>query len=103
MPASAPAATSSLHSLDLETRFGSYVARDALWAAEQILRSGCCGALLLWQQHVRSEALRRLHLAAQSGETLFCLMRPLAAALAVMGGDFELSGVARTRRRRVRS
>ncbi|QBE64920.1 translesion DNA synthesis-associated protein ImuA [Pseudoduganella lutea] len=53
---------------------------DALWAAEQILRSGCCGALLLWQQHVRSEALRRLHLAAQSGETLFCLMRPLAAA-----------------------
>ncbi len=53
---------------------------DALWAAEQILRSGCCGALLLWQQHVRSEALRRLHLAAQSSETLFCLMRPLAAA-----------------------
>jgi protein ImuA len=53
---------------------------DALWAAEQVLRSGCCGALLLWQQHVRSEALRRLHLAAQGGATLFCLMRPLAAA-----------------------
>jgi protein ImuA len=53
---------------------------DALWAAEQVLRSGCCGALLLWQQHVRGEALRRLHLAAQGGETLFCLMRPLTAA-----------------------
>jgi protein ImuA len=53
---------------------------DALWAAEQVLRSGCCGALLLWQQHVRSEALRRLHLAAQGGATLFCLLRPLAAA-----------------------
>lgn len=53
---------------------------DALWAAEQVLRSGCCGALLLWQQQIRHENLRRLHLAAQSGDTLFCLMRPLAAA-----------------------
>lgn len=53
---------------------------DALWAAEQVLRSGCCGALLLWQQNIRSENLRRLHLAAQSGDTLFCLLRPLAAA-----------------------
>jgi protein ImuA len=52
---------------------------DALWAAEQVLRSGCCGALLLWQQQIRHENLRRLHLAAQSGDTLFCLMRPLAA------------------------
>ncbi len=53
---------------------------DALWAAEQILRSGSCGALLFWQNHARSESLRRLHLAAQSGETLFCMMRPLASA-----------------------
>jgi protein ImuA len=53
---------------------------DALWAAEQVLRSGCCGALLLWQSHARGETLRRLHLAAQSGETLFCMLRPLAAA-----------------------
>ncbi|SFL64393.1 translesion DNA synthesis-associated protein ImuA [Rugamonas rubra] len=53
---------------------------DALWAAEQVLRSGCCGALLFWQQHVRGEALRRLHLAAQSGETLFWMLRPLSAA-----------------------
>jgi protein ImuA len=53
---------------------------DALWAAEQVLRSGSCGALLMWQQHARGETLRRLHLAAQAGETLFFLMRPLAAA-----------------------
>jgi protein ImuA len=45
-----------------------------------VLRSGCCGALLFWQQHVRGEALRRLHLAAQSGETLFWMLRPLSAA-----------------------
>ena len=53
---------------------------DSLWAAEQVLRSGSCGALLLWQQHIRTESLRRLHLAAQCGETLFFLLRPLAAA-----------------------
>jgi protein ImuA len=59
---------------------GGVKSGDALWAAEQVLRSGCCGALLLWQSHARGETLRRLHLAAQSGETLFCMLRPLAAA-----------------------
>lgn len=53
---------------------------DALWAAEQVLRSGSCGALLFWQGHARGETLRRLHLAAQGGETLFFMLRPLAAA-----------------------
>jgi protein ImuA len=53
---------------------------DALWSAEQILRAGSCGALLFWQQHIRTDALRRLHLAAQSTETLFVLIRPLANA-----------------------
>jgi protein ImuA len=53
---------------------------DALWAAEQVLRSGSCGALLFWQNHMRADSLRRLHLAAQAGETLFFLMRPLAAS-----------------------
>jgi len=53
---------------------------DALWAAEQILRAGSCGVLLFWQNTVRNEALRRLHLAAQSSNTLFFLFRPLSAA-----------------------
>ncbi len=53
---------------------------DALWAAEQVLRSGCCGALLFWAQHARAESLRRLHLAAQQGETLFCMLRPLSSS-----------------------
>jgi protein ImuA len=51
---------------------------DALWAAEQILRAGTCGALVFWQQHVRPEAVRRLHLAAQTSESLFLIVRPLA-------------------------
>ncbi|MES2105731.1 MAG: translesion DNA synthesis-associated protein ImuA [Pseudomonadota bacterium] len=53
---------------------------DALWASEQILRTGSCGALLLWQNHIRNESLRRLHLAAQSNDTLFFMVRPLACA-----------------------
>ena len=53
---------------------------DALWAAEQILRAGSCGALLFWGQYVQTSSLRRLHLAAQSSDTLFVMVRPLAAA-----------------------
>ncbi|MBB3261322.1 translesion DNA synthesis-associated protein ImuA [Paraburkholderia sp. WP4_3_2] len=54
---------------------------DALWAAEQILRAGTASALLFWQQQIRADALRRLHLAAQRADTLFFLFRPTAAAV----------------------
>lgn len=53
---------------------------DALWAAEQILRAGTCGMLLFWQPQIRTDALRRLHLAAQAGDTVFFMMRPMTAA-----------------------
>lgn len=53
---------------------------DVLWSAEQILRAGTCGVLLFWAQHVQTASLRRLHLAAQSSDTLFVMVRPLAAA-----------------------
>jgi protein ImuA len=53
---------------------------DALWATEIALRQGGFHAVLLWQTHCRSESLRRLNLAAQEGESLFFLGRPLAAA-----------------------
>ena len=56
-------------------------AADGLWATEQILKNGCCGAVILWQSNIRNESLRRLHLAAQSGDTLLWLMRPLAARM----------------------
>ncbi len=51
---------------------------DACWAAEQALRNGSCGAVLMWQSQLRTEVLRRLHLAAQASDTLFWLIRPLA-------------------------
>jgi protein ImuA len=53
---------------------------DALWATEQMLKSGAFGAVVLWQSNVRPESLRRLNLAAQSTETWLWLVRPLAAS-----------------------
>lgn len=54
--------------------------RDALWAAEQCLRSAACSAVLCWPQRVDDRALRRLQVAAESGQCLGFAMRPLKAA-----------------------
>jgi len=51
-------------------------ARDAYWAAEQILKDGSCAALLFWAHPIQTAVLKRLHLAAQSSQTLFFLFRP---------------------------
>ncbi|KVV21664.1 cell division protein [Burkholderia multivorans] len=64
---------------------------DALWAAEQALRAGTCAAVLLWQAQVRTDALRRLNLAAQSGAALFFLFRPTAAARDASPAPLRLS------------
>ncbi|UUD65059.1 translesion DNA synthesis-associated protein ImuA [Pseudomonas seleniipraecipitans] len=55
-------------------------ARDALWAAEQCLRSGSCGAVVLWPQRADDRALRRLQIAAETGQTLAFAYRPLHEA-----------------------
>ncbi|MDP3699426.1 MAG: translesion DNA synthesis-associated protein ImuA [Hylemonella sp.] len=39
---------------------------ERLWAAEQVLRSGTAGAVLVWLPQARPEQLRRLHLAARA-------------------------------------
>jgi len=54
--------------------------REALWAAEQCLRAGCCGAVLCWPRQADDRALRRLQVAAETGATLGFGTRPLAAA-----------------------
>lgn len=54
---------------------------DALWCAEQALKTNACGAVLIWQNNVRSESLRRLHLAAQASEAWLWMIRPMAAAM----------------------
>ncbi|OEC43638.1 CDP-6-deoxy-delta-3,4-glucoseen reductase [Pseudomonas sp. 1D4] len=54
--------------------------RDALWAAEQCLRSGSCGAVLTWPDRADDRALRRLQVAAESGQTLAFAYRSLGEA-----------------------
>jgi cell division inhibitor SulA len=44
--------------------------RDALWAFEQCLRSGTCAAVLGWPQKADAQSLRRLQVAADSGDCL---------------------------------
>ncbi|MGZ5117632.1 MAG: translesion DNA synthesis-associated protein ImuA [Burkholderiales bacterium] len=53
---------------------------DNLWAAEQALRASCCGAVLLWQDHINERALRRLQLAAESASTSLFLFRSARVA-----------------------
>lgn len=55
--------------------------REALWAAEQCLRSGSCGAVLCWPQQANDRALRRLQVAAETGQTLAFAFRPLREAV----------------------
>jgi cell division inhibitor SulA len=49
--------------------------RDALWAFEQCLRSGACGAVLGWPVTGDAQALRRLQVAADSGDCLGFALR----------------------------
>jgi len=54
--------------------------RDALWAAEQALRSGSCHALVAWLPKMRYAELQRLSVAAEAGRAAVFVFRPLAAA-----------------------
>jgi len=74
----------------------------ALWAAEQCLKSGLCGAVVAWpaRNQVNERAVRRLQLAAENGEApLFvcyppgCPAPPSLAALRLAvhaGGELEV-------------
>ena len=54
---------------------------DLLWATEQALRSSTCSAVFSWlgAQEYRYGELRKLQLAAASGDTLSVLFRPVDA------------------------
>ena len=52
---------------------------DSLWAAEQALRSGACGALLFWLPCDEYAWLRRLQMAAEAGRAMAVLFRSTAA------------------------
>ena len=48
---------------------------DALWATEQALRYGRCGAVLAWPGQTNKRVLRRLQLAAEAGQAWGFLFR----------------------------
>ncbi len=57
--------------------------QNLLWAAEQAARSGACVMVLAWANNVRRDwnyaALRRLHVAADLGQSALILTRPAMA------------------------
>lgn len=54
--------------------------KETLWAVEQALGSGACGAVLAWPEPGVERSLRRLQLAAERGRSLGFLFRPSGAA-----------------------
>jgi hypothetical protein len=52
---------------------------DALWATEQALRSGACGAVLFWLARDEYAWLRRLQMAAEAGRSMAVYFRSTAA------------------------
>lgn len=54
--------------------------KNSLWAFEQTLRSGACDIALAWLRSALPRQIRRLHLAAERGDTLGVLFRPREAA-----------------------
>jgi protein ImuA len=65
--------------------------RDALWAAEQVLRAGSCHALLAWFPSARYEELRRLAVAAEGSRAWVTLFRPPQAAQSASPASLRLS------------
>lgn len=75
--------------------------RDALWATEQCLRSGSCGAVLCWPQRADDRALRRLQVAAETGQTLAFAYRPMQEAINPSPAALRIAVDARPARVRV--
>jgi cell division inhibitor SulA/protein ImuA len=48
---------------------------ESLWACEQALRAGSCGAVMVWLNQVHERALKRLQLAAETSGALVLLFR----------------------------
>ena len=74
--------------------------RDALWAAEQCLRAGCFAAVLCWPRRADDRALRRLQVAAETGQALGFAFRdarearnPSPAALRILFETGPADGV----------
>lgn len=54
--------------LDRVLLINSRSSNEALWSAEQCLKSGSCGAVMLWQNQLEVHQIQRLQLACDNGE-----------------------------------
>lgn len=54
--------------------------KEALWALEQSLKSGHCGAALAWPEGLDERSLRRLQLACEQGASSAFFFMPAASA-----------------------
>ncbi len=68
---------------------------EALWAAEQCLKSGACRAVLLWHKSMSLPQARRLQLASQEGRAQLFLMRETNAEPLPVSLSLRLSAQAR--------
>jgi len=75
-PALRRAGVNLAHTLVIRPR----VRADALWAVEQTLRAGTCGAVLAWVEEADHPSLRRLQLAAEAGNCMGILFRRATAS-----------------------
>ena len=64
---------------------------ETLWAAEQVLRSASCHALIAWLPRARYEELRRLAVAAEASGAWMALFRPPEAAQAASPAALRLA------------
>jgi hypothetical protein len=53
---------------------------EALWVAEQVLRSATCALVACWPRQANDRQLRRLQLAAEAGRAIGIAFRPARAA-----------------------
>ena len=56
------------------------VPRDVAWATEQCLRSGSLAAVVVWPGAIDERALRRLHVACETGQALGLCLRDARVA-----------------------
>lgn len=68
---------------------------EALWAAEQCLKSGACRAVLLWHKNMSLHQARRLQLASQEGRAQLYLLREAHAQALPVSLSLRLSAQAR--------
>ncbi len=92
------------HGLDL--RYVVQIESSAVegaWGSEQCLRSGSCGAVLSWLHQADYTQLRRLQLAAESGDALAFLFRPAHSASKASPAALRLQLARRCRTGRYRN